>query len=414
MLNYKYNKLLKFAFIALPILFFFYLFLKTKLYPTDYTFTEWFINYKGGFVKRGLGGQIALEFSNLTKLNIKLSILFIQTSGYLTFFYFFYKSIRRINLNFFWYLVIFSPLLIMYPLLELEALGRKDIFVISFFLIFTYINEQNKVSIIRNFFTIFLISSLIHEITIFYIFHYLFVFFLKVRNLNERITIQNIFWIFLFVFSIIFLNMHVSRFSNLDEMISAYTVHGLITNIDISTESGSISWLRSSFRDVLLGTASKIKINIIARYILVYFLFLFPFSFFLRTNKNIGKFISIKLLILLSLLIAIPMHLLIYDWGRVAYFSCNFFTITIIAMFNNKLINEDFINTQIKSLKKKIKTFFFIACCFSLAPKLTITEDLSTIPYIKISLKTIKEIVKMTRFEKELKELNNKLRINVN
>ena len=152
--------------------------------------------------------------------------------------------------------------------------------------------------------------------------------------------------------------MHVSKFSNLNEMISAYTVHGLISDIDITTESGSISWLKTSFRDILLGTASKININIIARYILVYFLFLFPFSFFLKTNKNIGKFISIKLLVLLSLLIAIPMHLLIYDWGRVAYFSCNFFTITIIAMFNNKLINEDFINTKIKGLKKKIKIFF--------------------------------------------------------
>ena len=287
----------------------------------------------------------------------------------------------------------------MYPILELEALGRKDIFVISFFLIFASINEQNKISIIRNFFIIFLLSSLIHEVTIFYIFHYLFIFFLKVRNLNERITIQNIFWIFLFLFFIVFLNMYISKFSNLDEMIGAYTVHGLITNIDISTESGSISWLKPSFKDILFETIDKINFSRIARYILVYFLFLFPFSFFLKTKKNINKFINIQLLIIVSLLIAIPMHLLIYDWGRVAYFSCNFFTIAIITMFNNKLIDEDFLKIQITSLKKKIKILFFIACCFSLVPKLTITENLSTIPYIKIVLKTIKEIVKMTKYE---------------
>ena len=64
--------------------------------------------------------------------------------------------------------------------------------------------------------------------------------------------------------------------------------------------------------------------------------------------------------------------------------------------------------------KKKNKDIFFITCCFLLAPKLTITENLSTIPYIKISLKTIKEIVKMTKFEKELRLLNNKLRIDDN
>lgn len=379
----------------MPILFVFFLFLKTNLYPIDYTFTEWFINYEGGFVKRGLGGQIALEISNLTQINIKFSILFIQTLGYLTFFYFFFKSIEKINLNFFWYLVIFSPLLIMYPLFELEALGRKDIFVISFFLIFTYINEQNKISIIRNFFFIFLLSSLIHEITIFYIFHYLFIFFLKVRNLNERITVQNIFFIFLFVFSIIFLNIYVSKFSNLDEMIGAYTVHGLITNIDISTESGSISWLKPSFEDILFKTIYEINLIRIARYILVYFLFLFPFLFFFKTKKNINKFINIQLLIMLSLLVVIPMHLLIYDWGRVAYYSCNFFTITIITMFKNKLIDESFTNMKINLIKKKIKIFIFIICCFSFAPKLTITEDLSTIPYIKIIQKTIKEMRKI-------------------
>ena len=412
--DHKADKSLRLAFLFLSILFFFYLFLKTNLYPRDYTYTEWFINYEGGFVKRGLGGQIALEISNLVQLNLKLSILLVQALGYLIFFYFFYKLIRGIHLNFFWYLIIFSPLLLMYPIFELEALGRKDIFVISCFLIFTFIKQNTKKLVIINFFIFFLLSSLIHEITIFYIFHYSFIIFLKIKNLNQRISITNIFAIFLFVCALVFLNMYVSKFANLDEMISAYSIHGLVSGIDITTQSGSISWLKPSFKNILLGTINQISIDRIFRYILVYALAFSPFLFFLKGKNNLNKFLNIPLLVMLSFLIAMLMHLLIYDWGRIAYFTYNFFTIVIIAMFKNKLINEDFINEKIQSLSKKIKIFIFVVCCFALTPKLTITESLSTIPYIKITTKTIKEIRKITKNENKFRDLNKNLKINAN
>jgi hypothetical protein len=410
----KQNKLLKLGFVVLSILFLFHLFLKTNLYPRDYTFTEWFINYEGGFVKRGLGGQIALEISNLTKINLKLSILLIQSFGYITFFYYFYKSIKNINLNFFWYLVLLSPTLLIYPIVELEALGRKDIFVITFFLIFSLLNEKNKESIIRNFIIIFLLSTLMHEITVFYIFHYLFIIFLKTKNLKKEITFQNLFWIFLFVSSLIFLNMHVNKFSNLDKMIEIYSAYGLNVNIDITTESGSISWLKQSFRDIFFFTLDKINLISITRYALVYFLFLFPFVFFLRINKKTKNSKNIQFIVILLFLITIPMHLLVYDWGRIIYISNNFFTITIIAAFNSKLINIRIINLKIKNLKKNIKILFFLICCFLLVPKLTVTENLSTLPYVKITLKTIKEIIKRTSYENKFKNLNNKIKINVN
>ena len=57
--------------LILPILFFFHLFLQTNFFPYQYVYTEWLISYEGGFVKRGLGGQIILEITKIFKLKLE-------------------------------------------------------------------------------------------------------------------------------------------------------------------------------------------------------------------------------------------------------------------------------------------------------------------------------------------------------
>jgi hypothetical protein len=364
--------------------------LHTNSFPNKYVYTEWLISYEGGFVKRGLGGQIILEITKIFKLKLEYATLIIQTLGYFLFFYFFYQFIKKIKINFFWYLIIFSPLLLVYPLVVLEALGRKDIYVISFFLIFTFLKQKNKQELNYSFYIIFFISTLIHEITIFYIFHYLFVIYLKINFLKDKVNIKNIFCIFLFAFFLTFINIHLSKFVNLDKMISIYSDY----NIEITTQSGAISWLKPSFVSIMHGTLNAISLKSIYKYLIIYFLSFFPFIFFLKTKKNLNKYLSIKFITFVFFILLIPMHLIIYDWGRIAYISINFLTIIIILMFQNKLIDEKFLNNKIKILSIKIKIIFFILFCFSISPKLLVTDNLVKVPYIKIISKTLKEIAK--------------------
>ena len=42
----------------------------------DSTISEWLINYEGGFTKRGLIGQIAINFSELFNYSLRESIFF--------------------------------------------------------------------------------------------------------------------------------------------------------------------------------------------------------------------------------------------------------------------------------------------------------------------------------------------------
>jgi hypothetical protein len=42
---------------------------------------------------------------------------------------------------------------------------------------------------------------------------------------------------------------------------------------------------------------------------------------------------------------------------------------------------------------------------------LVVTDNLVKVPYIKIISKTLKEIIKLTRYENDFKSFNNKLKI---
>ena len=168
------NKILSTYFLYLILGSIFYLTFHISEFPNKYTYTDWLINYEGGFVRRGLLGQIIFELSKFLNIKLQFILLFIQIVIYCTYFFLFYLLFLKRKINFFWILIIFSPILLLYPLAELEALGRKDIFVISFFLIFSMINYKTLDHLIISFIILFGLSCLIHEITILYIFHYFF------------------------------------------------------------------------------------------------------------------------------------------------------------------------------------------------------------------------------------------------
>lgn len=401
-------KFINIFFLISVLLCIFHLYLLTSEFPTKYTYTEWLINYEGGFIKRGLTGQIAIQISKFFTLDLKYSILVIQITGYLIYFYVYYLFIRKINLNFFWYCILLSPLLFNYPQFELEALGRKDIFIISCFLIFCSIKYKNKTSIILNFILFFSISTLIHEITIFYIFHYLYIIYLKALLLNEKLNYKNIIFISFVTLFLIFLIMYVSRFANIEQMVNAYQ------NELITTSSGSISWLKPSFEQILSSTLKQINIFNIIRYIFIYLLALTPFLLFIKNKKeNSLKFLNINLILILSIIFSIPMHLLIYDWGRIVYFNFNFLIIIFIFIFQSfENVDKIYLEKKIKKISIKIKVFILLICCFSFYPQITMKDNLSTIPYVKVIIKTSKNIIKLTSLENYFRNLQKKINSN--
>ena len=135
--------------IAILISSFIYILWSVKLlndFPWRYVFTDWIINYEGGYIRRGLLGEISINLSNFLNLNIKYIFLLIHSSIYLIFHLLFYKFFHQFIKNYVFYIFCFSPLVFLYPIATFEAFARKEIFYITFFLLncFLLIKIKNR------------------------------------------------------------------------------------------------------------------------------------------------------------------------------------------------------------------------------------------------------------------------------
>jgi len=384
----KNNKILLTYFLYLILGFVFFLTFHLNEFPIKYTFTDWLINYEGGFVRRGLLGQIVFELSKLLNIQIKFLILIFQISIYLIYFILFFLLLSKIETNFFWLLIIFSPISFLYPMAELEALGRKDIFVITSFLIFSIINYRSFSSLLFSFIFIFTLSCLIHEITFFYIFHYLFVFYVKNKIfINQKLNIKHYLVSFLSLGVLLYLNLYLHNFVVIEDIVNSYNYENL------TALSGSFSHISPTIDSVFFKTFSKINIVTIARYGFLILISTIPFIYFIKIKSDYeNKYFNFQNIFISNILLSIPLYLLIFDWGRVIYINYNFFIIIIIFIFNSNLINTKYLQKKLEVISKPIKILFFIFICLSFSPKLLITDDLGSKPLYKSATKIFKII----------------------
>ena len=122
--NYKF--ILK-IYISLVTFLSLYFLAGVNVLTTYNAMSEWVINYQGGFVRRGLIGEIIFQISNFFGLNLRFCFLILQSFLYLVFYYLVYDLLKNIKSNYFLILAIFSPVFIIFPIAELEAIGRKEV-----------------------------------------------------------------------------------------------------------------------------------------------------------------------------------------------------------------------------------------------------------------------------------------------
>ncbi len=100
-------------------------------YPRTYTWSELLLSYQGGFVRRGLLGEIAFRLLPLPPV-YSLSILIVAAYLYTTI------SIGLLTSRLSGWampLFLFAPTGLIYPVLIAQAYGRKDVFVILGFVL---------------------------------------------------------------------------------------------------------------------------------------------------------------------------------------------------------------------------------------------------------------------------------------
>jgi len=400
-LNIKNNKINFYLLIYILILIFFsisYLVIKHEV-GNDSTISEWFINYTGGFTKRGLIGQISIFMANLFNLNLRDSILIFQIIIILIFYFTVFFYVKNYSLERFYILALFSPIFLLYPVAEIEVLARKEVFIFILFILHCSIPIK-KISTQRLSKIIILpFCMLIWEPVIFYIFFWILIDLIanKIVNNGKNLYKEFLFYIptLLLVLNFIFFPLSESQ-------------HLEMSNY-LNQKFGEICYMscallndKSSLLQQFQGNIPSYSLEVFIRYILIIIIGFGPlfFIFFNSSLKdkqiifiekiNFLNFLGVILILLSPVLLLFAMG---YDWGRWVHISYAMTFILFIHLIKNNLINIDLYKLKKNKLNLINKKFFitiFVIFCFTWNPKTVVTGDVASFPIYRIPYKLFK------------------------
>lgn len=365
-------------------------------FPWRYVFTDWIINYEGGYIRRGLLGQLSINLSNIFNLNIKYIFFIVHLSIYLSFHLIFYKFFSNFKKNYIFYLLCFSPLVFLYPIATFEAFARKEIFYITFFLLNCYLSikiyNRNVIFFSTN--LLVFLSYFIHESSLFFINFFYLSYFIFLKKNNYKIKISELILILIiYIFLIYLLTIPVSN-TKISEMV-LYINQNFF---EITEFSGAISWLNRSGISAFsflkhndISTKDFIRNFLLAHFLIVFFYLLIKNNFF-KSNKYF------LILTILSFISPLILFLVGNDWGRFFYIWYNFCLIfTVFCLYSDK---EIFIKVNeisiIKDLNPKIKIFFTICYVSLWCPKIFFYDNLEIFPLFILFLNLIKYFFEYT------------------
>jgi hypothetical protein len=365
------------------------------LLHTNNSMAEWVINYQGGFGRRGLLGELFLQISLLTEVGLKdiiLYFLYLVFGVYYLSVYFFFKEI---DLKPIFIIAIFSPLFLIFPLAELEALGRKDILIPIFFIFFAYLYQRFEFyKLVLSLTIIYTILLLTHEISIFYLPFFYFIILFKLNKIKLLNFVILLLMSVYFLFLIFLLSDSAHSNQEIDQMCKK-----LLNSF--STECGLGASVLNRTLMTNIKELGNINITHILRALWIFFLGSFALFLSLKNsqykNEKLtfwSKKISFHLIFLIIFFPTLIPFLIAVDWGR--WFNLSY-TMSILFYFfciKNNLIylaESNFIK-YIENISKKKLLYFFIIfiLCFTWNPKAVYHEDIGSVPIYRMISKIIK------------------------
>ncbi len=325
------------------------------------------VNYDGGFIRRGLLGEVITSISLSFNYEIKNIFTFFHISNYLIFFYLNYLLLNKFKKNFLFYFFIFSPLYFFYPLIAVttkfaEHIIQREVYVITFFLTYTYlclkVQNRNINFIIGVIFLI--VLSFLYELTILCFPFFFTIYYIFLKRNKYQIKFYEIFISSLFCLLIIFFHLLNYGESNIELI-----VNNLNKNFNLNYRSDDLlySWLNKDISKQIIFFMEGFKVNYILRYIFyAHPIFLLIFINFKFVKDKIFLFLFVASISLFCILFSIAT-----DWARFVHILYTLALITFI--FYHTQNSQDIFLKSGNLLLKKLKvnqifanTFVIIYC----------------------------------------------------
>ena len=331
---------------------------------SSYQFDPWLSNYQGGFVRRGLPGEIFFQLYQILNINPAFLVFVFVILLYIFFYLFFFKLLKDVKLNKTIIFCLFSPLAFYFPIINSKATGHKEIILLSLLSFFCYILP--KISKEKAIYIIIIIACLIglaYEALIFYLTYFVIAFII---SFNFKSLKEFIFYLFPLIFISLILILFNFYFKGTE-----YHVMEICNSVKLYVNSecqnvGKIADLKLSIEDHTSqkGAWKYGEFSIYQSYFKIYgigFIFGFLPLIVLYNNYNIIKrtlnFLNINSLfyLFLPIVITFPIYYMGADWGRYLYIS-NMSSLILVIFFikNNIFIQTKKINIKNNKIFSKI------------------------------------------------------------
>tara|TARA_A100001015_G_C15023242_1_gene729101 strand:- start:176 stop:1312 length:1137 start_codon:yes stop_codon:yes gene_type:complete len=269
---------------------------------------DWLINYKYGFINRGLIGNLFWSITDDPNLLLDI-ISFFLILIYIFIFYFLNKIFISKKQNFLSIVLIFSPAAFLFPIYDSQGAFRKEILgILALFILASNIKSKNNYWFLLSSF-VYTIGIFSHTVNFFFLstILYLIYFVKKSKKIFDYslFIIPSVTYIF-FHFS--FSNTEALLFSMRNKMCEDLREIGLFNLCG----HGSFDYLTWDLNAAFLITQNIIINERRQEYYFYIFLFLISFIPYLF-DKNFKNNLLFYIFIGTSFA---PLFLLAYDWGR--------------------------------------------------------------------------------------------------
>jgi hypothetical protein len=367
----------------------------------DSSLSDWLINYSGGFVRRGLIGQLVIEFSNFFSFKLRDSILIFQVFFFIIYYFLVFLFLRKVTNNRLIVLTIFSPIFILYPIAEIEAFGRKETIIFLFVTLYFFLNITNFTTQLIFKLIVFPLSILIWEpVIIFYPYLLLVdVATFQINRFNKNFIYLLLSYLVIFLTAtFIYLNpFPIENFK---------TMTNVLVNDFGETCYMSCSFVgnqsENSLSELINKQVAMMQPSYFIRYTLIILIGFFPLFNLLKLSKfnntNLFFFSNFNNLLFPFVFAFLPslfLYILMYDWGRIVHISYTFMLLSYFFLLRNNSINIDKEKLQkniFMNLSNKKFIFLFIIFCFCWNPKTVMRGDIATNSLYKIVYNSSKKI----------------------
>ena len=370
----------------------------------DSSLSDWLINYEGGFVRRGLIGELITNFSSILSLKLRDSILIFQLVFFLSYYFLIILFCKNLVQNRLVILAIFSPIFILYPVAEIEALGRKELVIFTIFLSYLFFDIKNFQVQLTYKLLLFPISILTWEPIIFF-FSFIFLidlFVFQIKSFDKKFfCILFSYFASIFLVMLIYFNpFPVENYNAMKNFLKIEFGEACYMSCGFVGQQSA-----NSFSELYKMFYEKFKFSYALRYLLIIIVGFFPLCFLYTYSKAkskkelfiVSKFKNLFFPFLLAFLPSTVLYLMMYDWARVVHISYTFSILTFLYLIKKNLIEISSQKIRINFISKLSKKFFilvFLVFSFSWNPKVVMPDDVASKPVYAIPYKFYKLFLK--------------------